>query len=141
MTYYSKEIWLVRSENHHQVFKMTVIIIMYLHISAIYCKNYCIFVYLIINTLKWPSKISKLCYVVFSRRKIKQNIPNIQYCHIWKQPSISSFERNLPPSKPYQRLYLNHTAVAARPEIGLKNVFMMNIRAHAHIAMYSTKCR
>ena len=47
-------------------------------------KIYCIFVYLIINTLKCPSNISKLCYVVFSKRKIKQNIPNFHYCRISK---------------------------------------------------------
>merc|ERR1711874_120740 len=54
-----------------------------LHISAIYGKNYCIFVYLIINALKWPSKISKLCYVVFSRRKKKQKIPNFGYYYVF----------------------------------------------------------
>ena len=79
MAFKDIKIMLLRSENHHQVFKMIVIIIMYLHNLAIYFNIYCIFAYLLINTLKWSSKISKLCYVVFSRRKIKQKFPNIHY--------------------------------------------------------------
>ena len=39
-------------------------------------------VYLIINTLKYPSNIAKLCNVLFSKRKIKQNNPKFYYCHL-----------------------------------------------------------
>ena len=35
-----------------------------------------------INTLKYPSNISKLCHVLFSKQKIKQNKPKSHYCQM-----------------------------------------------------------
>ena len=64
-------------------------------------KLYCIFVYLIINTLKCPSNISKLFYVLFSKRKIKQNIPNFHYFRISKWPSIIKPRTLATACKPY----------------------------------------
>ena len=116
---------------------------------------YCIFVYLIINTLKCPPidwmghynifiiKYIKIIICPIFKKKKKQNIPDFHYFRIWKLPSIKSRTQTTI-CKPYSYAYTKSVCHHRSPSDWLNHIFIISKTqeyTHARVAIYSIKSR